>query len=102
MVIFEIFLKTKSDQNIHQNAPNCTILKKFIGGACPRTSLTKLMASPGAACRSLRDMQIPKSEKKIHAPPPAKSWGRPCYTTYLGHNSSCMIRHVAVQLQKHI
>ena len=26
---------------------------------------------------SLRDMQIPKSEKKILAPPPPKSWGRP-------------------------
>ena len=27
---------------------------------------------------SLRDMQIPKSEKKISCPPPPKSWGRPC------------------------
>ena len=27
---------------------------------------------------SLRDMQISKSGKKILAPPPAKSWGRPC------------------------
>ena len=27
----------KFDQNIHQNAPNCTILKNFLGGACPRT-----------------------------------------------------------------
>ena len=26
---------TKSDQNIHQNAPNCTILKNFLGGAYP-------------------------------------------------------------------
>ena len=26
---------------------------------------------------SLRDMQIPKSEKKILGPPPPKSWGRP-------------------------
>ena len=32
MVIFGIFLKSKSDKNIHQNAPNCTILKKFLGG----------------------------------------------------------------------
>ena len=32
-------LKTKSDQNTHQNAPNCTILKKFLEGACPRTPL---------------------------------------------------------------
>ena len=37
MVIIEIFLMTKFDQNIHQNAPNCTILKNFLGegGACP-------------------------------------------------------------------
>ena len=27
---------------------------------------------------SLRDMQIPKSEKKNSCPPPPKSWGRPC------------------------
>ena len=26
---------TKSDQNIHQNAPNCTILKIFSGGHAP-------------------------------------------------------------------
>ena len=33
----------------------------------------------GLAMRSmsLRDMQIPKSEKKISWPPPPKSWGRP-------------------------
>ena len=36
-----IFLKTKSDPNIHQNAPNCTILKNFLEGACPRTPLAK-------------------------------------------------------------
>ena len=35
------FLNTKSDQNIHQNAPNCTILKNFLGGACPRTPLAQ-------------------------------------------------------------
>ena len=51
MVIFKKYLKTKSDQNVHQNAPNCTILKKILGGACPRTPLAKHMASPCAACR---------------------------------------------------
>ena len=35
MVIFGNFLKTKSDQNIHQNAPNCTILKIFSGEHAP-------------------------------------------------------------------
>ena len=42
MVIFNIFIykngkfgkisEAKFDSNIHQNAPNCTILNKFIGG----------------------------------------------------------------------
>ena len=31
--------KTKFDQNIHKNAPNCTIFHHFLGGACPRTPL---------------------------------------------------------------
>ena len=61
MVIFRNFLKTKSDQNIHQNAPNCTILKSFIGGTCPRTPLPKRMASRHA------NFQIWK--KKFLAPP---------------------------------
>ena len=29
------FFKTKSDQNIHQNAPNYIIFNHFLGGACP-------------------------------------------------------------------
>ena len=29
-----IIFKTKSDQNIHQNAPNYTVLKHFLGEAC--------------------------------------------------------------------
>ena len=45
MLIFETFLKTKSDPNIHPNAPNCTILKKFPGGTCPQTPLAKRIAS---------------------------------------------------------
>ena len=32
---------------------------------------------------SLCDMQISKSEKKILAPPPAKSWGRPWFNRIL-------------------
>ena len=30
--IFQKILKTKSDKNTHQNAPNCTILKNFLRG----------------------------------------------------------------------
>ena len=77
MVIFEYFLKTRSDQNIHQNAPNCTILKNFLEGACPRTPLTQRMASPCAACRFVT-CKFPNLKKKILDHPPAKSWGRPC------------------------
>ena len=36
MVIFKKNLKTKSDQNVHQNAPNCIILKNFLGGHAPK------------------------------------------------------------------
>ena len=59
MVIFKNF-QTKSDPNVHQNAPNCTILKKF-SLACPRTPYLNSM--------SLRDMQISISKKIILAPP---------------------------------
>ena len=56
-------LKTKSDQNTHLNASNCTTLTNFLGGTCPRTPLAKRMTS--------------KSEKK-YCPPPPKSWLRHC------------------------
>ena len=29
MLIFKEYFKTQSDENIHQNAPNCTIFSKF-------------------------------------------------------------------------
>ena len=45
MVIFEYFLKTKSDQNIHQNAPNCTILKIFFA-TCKFPILKKKICPP--------------------------------------------------------
>ena len=51
--------------------------KKFSReGACPRTPLAKRMASPCAACR-FATCKFPNLKKKILAPPPAKSWGRP-------------------------
>ena len=65
MILFEIFLSKKSDPNIHQNPPNCTIFKNFLAGACPRTPLASRHAN----------FQI--SQKKILGPPPPKSWGRP-------------------------
>ena len=41
---------------MHQIAPNCTILKIFLGEACPQTPIGKL--------------QISKSDKYISWPPP--------------------------------
>ena len=40
MVFFKKNLNTKSDPNIHQNAPNCIILKKIFGGAYTRAPIT--------------------------------------------------------------
>ena len=77
MVLFEILKNKKSDPNIHQNAPNCTIYKNFLRGHAPEPP----SIAYGFAMRSmsLRDMQISKSQKKkFLAPPPPKSWGRPC------------------------
>ena len=42
------FLKTKSDSNRHQNAPNCTI-KKIIGGGMPPDPLNE--AHGEATCK---------------------------------------------------
>ena len=56
---------TKSDQNTHQNAPNCTILKKEIsrGGGMPPNPPSKVLGFANHSM-SVRDMQISKSEKK--------------------------------------
>ena len=68
MLLFENFYSKKSDPNVHQNAPNCTIFKYFLGGGHAPEPPIK---AHGFAMRtiSLRDMQISKSQKKIIAPP---------------------------------
>ena len=76
MVIIEIF----KDKIWSKYTPKRTKLhhfKKFSRGSMPPNPPSK---AHGFAMRSmsLRDMQISKSEKKILAPPPAKSWRRPC------------------------
>ena len=78
MVIFDfLYLKTKSDPNIHQNAPNCTILeKKLSGGTCPRIPLAERMASPFAAWH-FATCKFPNLKKIILGPLPAKSWLHP-------------------------
>ena len=56
-------------------------LKKFSRRSMPPNPPSN---AHGFAMRSmsLRDMQTSKSEKKILGPPPPKSWGRPCTTSY--------------------
>ena len=44
MLIIREFFKTQSDQNIHQNAPNCTTFSNFSQG----TDI--LLNSPAYAC----------------------------------------------------
>ena len=78
MVLFEIFGSKKFDPNIHQSAPNCTILKKFLGWG--KTPNPPNKEHGFAMLRmSLGDMQISKSHKIIG--PPSQTWGRPCTPT---------------------
>ena len=72
---FLFSLKTKSDPNIHQNAPNCTILEKSSRGDMPPNPLAERMA--------LRDMQISKSEKKNSWPPPCQILATPLGMHYV-------------------
>ena len=61
MVLFEKILKSKFDPDINQNAPNCTISKNFLGGACPQTLLAKCMF---ATCKfpNLKNYSWPPSK----------------------------------------
>ena len=63
-----IFLKTKSVPNIHQNALNCTISKKILVGACPRTLRTKRMASPCCKFSDLKNNYVPPLPNPGYAP----------------------------------
>ena len=60
MNIFTIFFY-KILAKYSPNAPNCTIFKNFLGGACPRTPLTNAWRSA---------MQIPTLFQKYFEPPP--------------------------------
>ena len=52
---------------MHQNAPNCTIYKNFLRGACPQTPPSK--AHGFATCK------FPNLKKKILGPPPLPNPG---------------------------
>ena len=75
--IFLKKIKTKSDQNTHQIAP----IKKFSRGSMPPNPPSN---AHGCAMRSmsLRDMQIPKSDKKISWPPPLPNPGDAPVTSF--------------------
>ena len=57
-------------QNILQNAPNCTIYKEFIGGACPRTPLTSawLGHTPLATRPNSKKVGPPSPWQILHTP----------------------------------
>ena len=50
MVLLEIFQSKKSDPNIHQNAPNCTIFKIFSRGGMPPNPPPKSWGRPCIMC----------------------------------------------------
>ena len=77
MVIIENY--SKSDPNIFQNAPNCTILKNLFGDIPPNLPPPPQQSAwlHHAQRMSLRNSNISKSENKFLPPPPAKSWLRP-------------------------
>ena len=72
------FLKKKSDQTIHQNAP----FKKKFGGACPQTPLAQRMIFPCAAC-CFATCKFPNLKKIIIAPPPGQILATPLHTNQI-------------------
>ena len=71
MVIFLIFY-AKICSKYTPKRTKLHHLKKFSRG-----NMLRNPPSNAQFCTWLRNMQISKSEKKILAPPPAKSWLRP-------------------------
>ena len=55
-------------ENSPQNARNCTILKNFLGGACPQTPLI-MARSFAARDMKLRGMYSPNPNNFMLAPP---------------------------------
>ena len=80
-----------------QNARNCTILKNFLGGACPQTPLAKAR-SFAARDMPLRGMYIENPRSFEVGPPPLeKSCIRPCVNHNIlvkkkeKHDTKCFI-----------
>ena len=59
-------------ENTPQNARNCTILKNFLGGACPQTPLAKAR-SFAARDMPLRGMYIQNLRNFKVGPPPLRN-----------------------------
>ena len=80
MVNFEKKIRTKSDQNTPNTpkySPNCTVLKNFRGGTCPRTPLA-LMRMAGSDIMAEATCKIPNL-KKIILGPPSQILGTPLH-----------------------
>ena len=79
-------------ENSPQNARNCTIFKKFLGGPCPQTPLAKA-CSFAAHNMALRGMYIQNPRNfKVGPPPSEKSCIRPCiyvwvYTLHIEYST---------------
>ena len=69
-------------ENSPQKARNCTILKNFLGGACPQTPLANAR-SFAARNMPLRGMYIQNPRNVKVGPPPEKSCIRPALDTSL-------------------
>ena len=52
-------------ENSPQNAGNCTILKNFLGGACPQTPLAKARSLAARDIQNLRNLKV--------GPPPLRN-----------------------------
>ena len=59
-------------ENSPQNARNCTIIKNFLGGACPQTPLAKAR-SFAARDMPLRGMYIQNPRNLKVGPPPLRN-----------------------------
>ena len=69
-------------ENSPQNARNCTILKKILGGACPQTPLAKAR-SFAARDMPLRGMYIQNPRYFKVGPPPLRT---PAYAPVVIYN----------------
>ena len=66
----EDFFTMKVVENSPQNARNCTIIKNFLGGACPQTPLAKARSFAARARHAASRMYIQNPRNFKVGPPP--------------------------------